>query len=526
MTFQPLLIARGLASPALTASLAGSKASELWHMAQLGLEVPPAFVLPTSLCAGVNGGDPSALSHLRAGLAAGIAWLEEQTGRRFGDSRAPLLVSVRSGAAVSMPGMLQTVLDIGLNETTVRGLIRLTGNPRLAFDSWRRLIQSHAEVVGGVPAARFDQALADMVRGEQVESESDLDSEAMERLAVRYRELALRLGHDLPDDPQRQLVEAARAVYASWDSPRAVEYRRLNRLDASGGTAVTVQAMVFGNAGPRSGAGVVFSRNPATGAAQPYLDFLFDAQGEDVVSGRRTPVDADRLEARLPEVARALFDGIRQIEQARRDVQDVEFTVEEGRLYFLQTRSAKRTPLAALRLAVALVKEGLIAPETALQRLEGIDLGALAVSRFADAAGAAATAVSAAPGVACGRAAFSPARAQALAAEGTPVILVRPDTSTEDIAGFAVADGILTAVGGRTAHAAVVARQLGKICLVGCAGLTIDEARGDAVLAGQALREGDWLWLDGDAGTAAPGRRAIVSSPPVELAEVIRWRGA
>ena len=523
MNIDPLFIGGGAGSAAVTRELAGSKAAELWHMAKLGLDVPPAFVLPTTLCAGVNANEPAALEAVKSGLARGIAWLEERTGRRFGDSRAPLLVSVRSGAAVSMPGMLQTVLDIGLNEESVHGLVRLSGNPRLAFDSWRRLIQSHAEVVGGLPSARFDQALAEMVQSERVESEAELDSEALERLAGCYRDLALRHGHALPDDPHRQLAQAARAVFQSWQAPRAVEYRRLNRLSDEGGTAVTVQAMVFGNAGPRSGAGVIFSRNPATGANEPYLDFLFDAQGEDVVSGRRTPIDTARLQARLPDVARKLMDGIRLIEHTRRDAQDVEFTVEEGRLYFLQTRSAKRTPLAALRTAVAMVREGLIDPSAALARLAALDLTNLTVSRFADDATPAAHAISAAPGVATGRVAFSSARAKELSRGGDAVILVRPDTSTEDVAGFAVADGILTTVGGRTAHAAVVARQLGKVCLVGCRALAIDEERGEATVAGSRLREGDWLSLDGDAGAVVLGQRKIVSQPPPELLEVKRW---
>lgn len=529
MSFDPLFIAAGFESGDVTPELAGSKATELWQMVRLGLDVPPAFVLPTTLCSGVNAGDSAALGAMRTGLARGIGWLEEHTGRRFGDGRAPLLVSVRSGAAKSMPGMLQTVLDVGLDEESVHGLIRLTGNPRLAFDSWRRLIQSHAEVVGGLPAARFDQALADMAKSEQVDGEADLDAEALERLAASYRELARRLGHEVPDDPHRQLGDATVAVYRSWQASRAVEYRRLNGLSDEGGTAVTIQAMVFGNAGPRSGAGVVFSRDPASGANEPYLDFLFDAQGEDVVSGRRTPIDAKRLEARLPEVARRLIDGVRLIERARCDAQDVEFTVEEGRLYFLQTRSAKRTPMAALRMAVAMVREGLIDSRTALSRLATLDLDTLVVSRFAEedalpAPTPVAEAIPAAPGVASGRVAFTSASARNLAQGGEPVILVRPDTSTEDIAGFAAAAGILTAAGGRTAHAAVVARQLGKVCLVGCRALTVDEPRGEADIAGTTLHEGDWLSLDGYAGTVMVGKRTILAHPPEELAEVERWR--
>ena len=519
----PLFIGRD--TPEITADVAGSKAAEIWRMASMGLDVPPAFVMPTTLCSAVNAGDGAALEGLRQGLAKGIAQLEKATGRRFGDSRMPLLVSVRSGAAVSMPGMLETVLNIGLNDKTVHGLIRLSGNPRLAFDSYRRLVQGYAEVVDGVAGAVFEQRLNDLMRRERAASETELDPEALERLTGEFRELALHnSGRALPDDPHDQLRAAAIAVYRSWESPRAREYRKLNRLDGVNGTAVTVQAMVFGNSGYNSGAGVAFSRNPATGADEPYVDFLFDAQGEDVVSGRRTPANARQLEARLPEIAARLVDGMKRIERERRDVQDVEFTVEDGRLYFLQTRSAKRTPRAALRIAVDLVHEKLIDVETALSRLAGIDFDRLGIKRFSDSAPAIASAISASPGVASGRAAFSSPRAAEMAASGKPVILVRPDTSTDDVAGFAAADGILTAVGGRTAHAAVVARQLGKVCLVGCRALAVDEEGREAKLGEARIREGDWLSLDGDNGEISLGQRGIAVTQPPELAEIEAWR--
>ena len=326
-----LLIASNGGSAEITQDIAGSKAAQLWRMAQLGLDVPAAFVMPTTLCAAVNAAESVALEALQRGLGNGIAWLEEVTGRRFGDSRSPLLVSVRSGAAASMPGMLSTVLNVGLNDETVHGLIRTSGNPRLAFDSYRRLVQGYAEVVDGVPKAKFEQCLNDMIGREGVADETRLDPEALERLTGEFRERAVRLaGRALPHDPHEQLRAAAAAVYRSWESPRAREYRRLNRLDDLKGTAVTVQAMVFGNSGSRSGAGVAFSRNPATGADEPYVDFLFDAQGEDVVSGQRTPASAARLEASLPQVAKRLADGIRRLEREFRDTQDVEFTVENG----------------------------------------------------------------------------------------------------------------------------------------------------------------------------------------------------
>ena len=302
MSGEPLFIAGGASSPVVTAELAGSKAAELWRMASLGLDVPPAFVLPTTLCAGVNAGDPAALQTLERGLAAGVAWLEERTGRRLGDGRAPLLVSVRSGAAVSMPGMLQTVLDIGLNEESVHGLIRLTGNPRLAFDCWRRLIQSYAEVVGDVPAGAVRPRLADMIAREQVEGEAELDSEALERLAGAYRELGSRLGRGaLPDDPARPARQAARAVFRSWQAPRAVEYRRLNGLSDAGGTAVTVQAMVFGNSGAqvRRRRGLQPQPGDRRGRALPRLPVRRAGRGRGV-----RPPHADRCRAACGAPAR------------------------------------------------------------------------------------------------------------------------------------------------------------------------------------------------------------------------------
>jgi pyruvate, orthophosphate dikinase len=522
----PLYLGRADRSDELTPELAGSKAAQLWQMKRLGLNVPPAFVLPTGLCAAVNQADPQALETLDQGLSDGIAWLEKMTGHRFGGERAPLLVSVRSGAARSMPGMLATILDVGLNAESVRGLIGLTGNPRLAWDSYRRFVQNFSEVVDGTPAAVFEACLAEMIRAETVGGESDLDSEALERLAHEFRGLAADIGgRTVPDNPMEQLAAAARAVYRSWESARAVEYRRLNGLGGLDGTAITIQAMVFGNAGGRSGAGVAFSRNPATGANELYVDFLVDAQGEDVVAGRRMPGNADLLTARLPQAARELADGIARLEREFRDVQDVEFTVENGRLFFLQTRSAKRTPRAALRVLVDFVGEGILDRETALRRAAEIDLSRARITRFADKVPAIATALSASPGVASGRVAFDSIRARALAVEDKPVILVRHDTSTEDVAGFAVAAGILTAVGGRTAHAAVVARQLGKVCLVGCRDLKIGANGRGAEVAGTKIEEGDWISLDGESGEVMLGRLDIVSElPQAEIAALEAWR--
>ncbi len=506
----------------LPAATYGSKASELAGMTALGLPVPPAFVLPTTLCGPILSGDEKAQAALRDCLAEGVARLEAATGRKLGDARAPLLVSVRSGAEQSMPGMLETVLDVGINAASLHGLIRATGNPRLAYNSWRRFIQTYAEVVGGAKIAPFDQALARMVAAEGVGHEGELDPEALERLAAEFLVLAEESAP--PSDPMAQLFGAARAVYLSWRSPRAETYRRMNGLEHLLGTAVAVQVMVFGNAGGASGSGVAFSRDPATGAKTFYADFLFDAQGEDVVSGRRTPLDAAQLRDRLPLAARQLAESAELLEKARRDMQDIEFTIENGKLFLLQTRSAKRTPRAALRIAVDLVAEGLIDRAEALRRVAAIDVAKVGETSFVEAAPAAARAIVAAPGVACGRACFTSARAEAMVRHGDKAILVRRDASTEDVAGFAAADGVLTAIGGRTSHAAVVARQMGKVCLVGCGALAIDADERGAVLGGQALHEGDWIALDGASGEIAIGRRAIAFERAPEGETIMEWR--
>ncbi len=523
---EPFFIGAPDASPDVNIELVGSKAAQLAHMSRLGLTVPPAFVMPTTLCDVVNQKNATAWSTLKDGLLLGIARLETATGRRFGDSRSPLFVSVRSGAARSMPGMLDTILDVGMNDDTVQGLVRLTGNPRLAWDSYRRFVQSYSEVVDSVPRAEFQRALAAMLRAEEAASEDELDCEALERLTGEFIEIGLRTkGRRPPREPADQLLGAAAAVYASWQSVRAREYRRINGLEALKGTAVTVQAMAFGNSGHRSGAGVAFSRNPATGANELYVDFLFDAQGEDVVSGRRTPGDASLLAKWLPEIAKDLADAARRLEQDFKDVQDVEFTVEDGKLFFLQTRSAKRTPRAALRIAVDLAHEGLISSRQALLRLDGVDLERAGRATLRGETTPLAKAISASPGVASGRIALDSKTAKRMAEGGDPVILVRREPSTDDVVGFDAAAGILTEFGGRTAHAAVVARQLGKACLVGCGNLKIDEAGRRITLAGHDLTEGDWLSIDGASGEISAGQAEIViERPEAELAELIRWR--
>lgn len=479
----------------------GAKAANLARMAALGLPVPPAFVLPVKLCAAIIGKKAHAEHNLHEGLKEGIAFLEQATGKRFGDHRQPLLVSVRSGAARSMPGMLDTVLNVGCTPAAVQGLIRSSGRPRLAWDCRRRFIESYAETVLGLDPAVFSAHLAELILGEGIASDRELDSEALERLAADERAVVEgRYDDGWLEDATAQLESAARAVYHSWMSERAQSYRHLQQLDDLEGTAVTVQAMVYGNGGLSSGAGVAFSRDPSTGLRQPMIDLVLDAQGEDVVSGRRTPDTEETIARALPQLAAELGDILRRLEQEFGDVQDVEFTIEDRKLWILQTR----TPRAALRIAIDLVHEELITPQEALDRLAGIDLAALVQVSLASA---------------------NTSLSTGIAASGNPVILLRPDTSTADVEGFALAAGIVTGVGARTSHAALVARQMGKPCIVGCNGMVIAAAADRAQLAGTTIAESDWITIDGDSGKIYLGRlETAVSRPEAELAEVASWQ--
>ena len=508
-----------------SAQIVGAKAANLARMAALGLPVPPAFVLPVELCAAIVKGNSHAKQQLTDGLSEGIAFLEKATGRLFGDRRRPLLVSVRSGAARSMPGMLDTVLNVGCTLAAVNGLLRMTGHPRFAWDCRRRFLESYATVVLGIDPAPFANRLAEMVKAEGIENEQALDGEAIERLADSYQQIIEDEDATLSDDPVEQLEAATQAVYRSWTSERARTYRQLEHLEDLQGTAVTVQAMVFGNRGLTSGAGVAFSRDPSTGAAKPMIDVLFESQGEDVVSGSRNPQTEEAIVRCIPAVATQLRETLVRLEHEFDDVQDVEFTIEDGKLWILQTRAAKRTPQAALQFAIDFVKEGRITPSRALGRVGALDLDSLTRKRMVGIHEPDARGTGASAGIAVGRAAFDSTSAERLAASGDPVILVRPDTNTADVAGFAVSAGIITAVGGRTAHAALVARQMGKPCVVGCAALTVDVAGHSARLDGVAIREGDWLSVDGEQGTIYLGQcEVVVERPDAELAEIERWR--
>ena len=501
-----------------SAETMGFKAWDLLRMSQLALPVPAAFVIGTRYCV-----DPAARARQggRALWEAGMDALERSTGQRLGDARNPLILSVRSGAPVSMPGMMETLLNIGLCDATVGGLLRQTGNPRLVWDAYRRLVATYGEVVAGLPARCFEDAGAALFGGR---GERELDFAELRTLTQRFLAVYARAaGQPFPQDPAEQLAGAIEAVFASWQSPKACEYRRLNGIADAIGTAVTVQCMVFGNAGGLSGAGVGFTRDPASGDPALWVDFLFNAQGEDVVSGRRSANGHDELAAVLPEVWAQLGDAAGRIERAFGDMQDFEFTVQEGRLFLLQARAGKRTPQAAARIALDLLDEGVIGPDVALERTAGLDRQALARSRIvarkdgialAAPLGRAATASS---GVAVGEIALDAARAAARHAAGVPVVLVRRDAETSDIAALEAATGLLTQRGARTSHAAVVARQLGKVCLVGCAELLIDESARAIRVGDVSLQEGEMLTLDGNEGVFYAGAAEVGIEYPEEL---------
>jgi len=522
------------AGPGASVETMGFKAFNLWRMSRVGLRVPPAFVLGTGFCGEYLAAGSRPPQDLRALLGHHVRQLEGALpGLRLGSPRKPLLVSVRSGAPVSMPGMMETVLDVGASDTTVRGMMRLTGNPRLAWDSYRRLVQSYAEVVHHCPAAPFDQALARALARDGLHSARDLDFRSLQGLVRESLGLFSELtGESFPQDPVDQLEGAIAGVWDSWSAPKAVAYRAMNRLSDTMGTAVTVQTMVFGNAGGTSGAGVGFSRDPSTGENALYLDFLFNAQGEDIVSGRSRSTDTSRLAETLPDTHAEVAQVARTLEREFGDMQEFEFTIQDARLYLLQTRAGKRTPWAALHILVEQADEGLITATAALERAGALDLAGIGRRRLVPAPGARllCRGEPAGAGAASGEIVFDPQRACEAAAAGRSVILVRESTATEDILGIAAAGGLLTAAGGRTSHAAVVARQLDKACVVGCASLSVDAAARRCVIAGETFREGDVLALDGASGEVVAGAAEIAFERPADelqrLEELRRRAGA
>jgi pyruvate, orthophosphate dikinase len=495
--------------------LLGGKGTGLAEMTQLGVPVPAGFTITTDACRAYMANAQRFPDGLSDEIEQHLDGLEQKTGKRFGDAEDPLLVSVRSGAAVSMPGMMDTILNLGLNDEAVEGLARGTGNPRFAYDSYRRLIQMYGEVVEGIDAQRFEHALGELKETRGIQQDVGLDADDLQELVGTFMQIYEDdTGVPFPQDAGEQLARAVRAVFESWNTPRAQVYRRAHRIPDDLGTAVNVVQMVFGNKGPGSGTGVAFTRDPSTGEQGLYGEFLADAQGEDVVAGIRTPEPLAAMEERLPEAFEQLTETMRRLEEHYKDVQDIEFTVEDGRLYLLQTRSAKRTAAAALKAAVSMVDEGLISREEAVARIDPAQLDQLLHPMIDPKAQleVVARGLNASPGAASGAIVLDADSAEERGRAGESVILVRWETTPDDIHGLIQAAGILTAHGGMTSHAAVVARGMGKPCVAGCEDLTIDLEARTITLAGRRLAEGDTLTIDGGTGSVIVGEVDLV--PP------------
>ncbi len=486
-------------------NLLGGKGANLAEMTNLGLPVPQGFTITTEACTEYNEGGKKFTPEMIEQIEEALKKLEEIAGKKLGDPEDPLLVSVRSGARASMPGMMDTVLNLGLNDVSVKALAKKTNNERFAYDSYRRFIMMFADVVIGVSKSKFERLLDEYKEKVGAKYDTDLSADHLKEIAEKFKELYKEdQGKDFPQDPKEQMLEAAKAVFRSWDNPRAFVYRRMNDIPYSWGTAVNVQMMVFGNKGDTSGTGVAFTRNAATGEKAMLGEYLVNAQGEDVVAGVRTPKPIAQLEQDMPEVYNQFMELANKLENHYKDMQDMEFTVEEGKLYFLQTRNGKRTANAALKIAVDLVNEGLITTDEALMKVEPKQLDQILHPAFDQKALKAAKAIGkglpASPGAAAGKVYFTAEDAKVHAETGERVILVRLETSPEDIEGMVAAQGILTVRGGMTSHAAVVARGMGTCCVSGCEEIRMNEAEKTFTLGGATIKEGDYISLDGSTG--------------------------
>jgi pyruvate,orthophosphate dikinase len=504
----------------------GNKAAYLARMAKLGISVPPGFSLNVSICEEYfrNGGKiPQDVPDL---LSQGIAFIENATGLIFG-GRKPLLVSVRSGAPVTMPGVMETLLNVGLTRETLRKMMLMTGNPRFSWDCYRRLMENFGELVFSHDAGQYRSLLKDTMKREGVLDEVELESSSLERLAGEYERIFQAGGRKLPENVYEQLELAVIAVLRSWMNSRAQAFRGMNLLSNVRGTAITVQAMVYGNIGPRSGAGVAFTRNPWTGENELLLDFKFGAQGEDVVSGARSAVTQRELLETMPQIYKELLAVGKKIESHFKDMQDIEFTLQEEKLYILQSRDGKRAPLAALRIAVEMCQEGLISSQEALEKLREVDVDSISVPKVISHEAPLAAGISASDGVASGRIVFTGEVAEKFSAD-EPTILVKEMATPDDIPIIAICAGILTARGARTSHAAVVARQMGKVCIVNCTDLEMDVTNHKCRLGGQELSEGAVITLDGNAGLVYldHGKVDVVYEKPLALIDVLRSWGA
>ena len=485
--------------------LLGGKGANLAEMTNLGLPVPPGFTVTTEACTQYYADGERISEEIQNQIMEYLAKLEKVTGKKFGDLENPLLVSVRSGARASMPGMMDTILNLGLNDRVVEAFARKTSNPRFAYDSYRRFIQMYSDVVMEVGKKYFEELIDKKKEERGVKLDTELTAEDLKELAELFKaEYKAKVGGDFPQDPKEQLMGAVKAVFRSWNNPRAIYYRRMNDIPHDWGTAVNVQTMVFGNTGDSSGTGVAFTRNPATGEKKLFGEFLMNAQGEDVVAGIRTPEPIDRLAEIMPEAYKQFVEICNILEKHYKDMQDMEFTIEEGKLYMLQTRSGKRTATAALKIACDLVDEGMVDEKKAVLMVDPKQLDALLHPQFDEKALKAAEPIgrglAASPGAACGRVVFTAEDAVEWAKKGEKVILVRLETSPEDIEGMHASKGILTVRGGMTSHAAVVARGMGTCCVSGCGEIVMDEENKRFTLGGKTIKEGDWISIDGSTG--------------------------
>lgn len=486
-------------------NLLGGKGANLAEMTNLGIPVPEGFTVTTEACVKYYDDGKKVDSCVISQIEEAMQKIEESTGKKFGSKENPLLVSVRSGARVSMPGMMDTILNLGLNDETVEAMATLTNNQRFAYDSYRRFIQMFSDVVMGIEKRKFEEVLDEFKCKKGVKYDTDLDTQDLKNVVESYKSIYVKeMGESFPQEPKKQLIEAVTAVFRSWDNPRANVYRRLNDIPGNWGTAVNVQRMAFGNMGNTSGTGVAFTRNPANGENKIFGEYLINAQGEDVVAGVRTPQPLQKLKEDLPECYEQFMNIAKKLENHYRDMQDMEFTIEQGKLYFLQTRNGKRTAQAALKIAVDLVNEGLLTKEEAILKVEPKQLDTLLHPNFdekeLEEAKAIAKGLPASPGAASGRVYFTAEDAKTHHESGEKVVLVRLETSPEDIEGMVAAEGILTVRGGMTSHAAVVARGMGTCCVAGCGEIVIDEKAKTFEAAGQMFHEGDYISLDGATG--------------------------
>ncbi len=510
-------------------NLLGGKGANLAEMTNLGLPIPQGFIVTTEACTDYYNSGKKIREEVKDQIFASLRLLEEEQGKKFGDTENPLLVSVRSGSRASMPGMMDTILNLGLTDAAVDGFAKKTGNPRFAYDSYRRFIQMFSDVVMEVSKSKFERVLDEIKEAKGVHFDNDLTADDLKEVIDAFKALyKAEKGTDFPQDPAEQLIEAVTAVFRSWDNPRAIYYRRMNDIPGDWGTAVNIQAMVFGNMGDTSGTGVAFTRNPSTGEAKIYGEYLINAQGEDVVAGIRTPLPIARLEEDMPEVYAEFMRIATLLEKHYKDMQDMEFTIEDKKLYFLQTRSGKRTAPAALQIACDLVDEGMITKEEAIIRIDAKSLDQLLHPTFDTAALKAAkpvgNALPASPGAAAGKVYFTAEDSVAAAEKGDRVILVRLETSPEDIEGMHAAQGILTVRGGMTSHAAVVARGMGTACVSGCGEININEEEKYFTIAGNTVKEGDYISLDGSTGNIYVGDiNTVEASISGNFDRIMKW---